>query len=196
MPTERRRRLVRIAAAEFAAAGYAQASLNKIIRTCGMSKSSFYHVFTAKQDLFDLVVSDLVVELGTTIDFPAPEDFGGERFWATAGHLWEAMMASADDDALLALGRMFHLSNTPEAARGTVIETVHAVRTWLADVLERGRAAGQVRDDLPLSLQVELVFAILQAFDAWTLARTDLSPAEVTDLVAAQWATLRRTLEP
>jgi hypothetical protein len=32
-----------------------------------------------------------------------------------------------------------------------------------------GRACGAVRDDLPASLQAELVFALLQAMDRWSL---------------------------
>lgn len=194
MPPERRHRLVRIAAAEFASAGYEQASLNKIIKACGLSKSSFYHVFDAKQDLFDLVVSDLLAELRTKITVPSPDAFAGDQFWPAAARAWNALLASAADEALLALGRMFHLGNAPAPARGTVTETLAVVRTWLRDVLAQGREAGEVRSDLPLDLQEELVFAVLQAFDAWTLARTDLSPADLSDLAEAQWATVRRVL--
>lgn len=199
MPADRRRRLVRTAAAEFASAGYERASLNKIIKACGMSKSSFYHVFDAKQDLFDLVVADLSAELGATLDVPSPDAFEGPGFWSAAEALWRAMATTAADEALLALGRMFHLSNTPDGARGAVTATLEAVRTWLAAVLERGRTAGAVRADLPLELQTELVFSILQTFDAWTLQHGDLPPttpsdATLSDLVDSQWEILRRVL--
>ena len=36
-------------------AGYERASLNRIVKSCGLSKSSFYHFVASKQELFGLV---------------------------------------------------------------------------------------------------------------------------------------------
>ena len=56
MAPDRWDRLLRAAADEFAQAGYEQASLNRIIRACGMSKSSFYHYVDSKEQLFERVL--------------------------------------------------------------------------------------------------------------------------------------------
>lgn len=58
MTPQRYRKLLAAAAGEFAAHGFEQASLNTVIRACGMSKSSFYHYFDSKKALFDRVVEE------------------------------------------------------------------------------------------------------------------------------------------
>ena len=60
-PPERHRLLFETAAREFAAHGFENASLNAIIRACGLSKSSFYHFFASKEALFDRVVVTIAV---------------------------------------------------------------------------------------------------------------------------------------
>lgn len=81
MDAERRRRLVEVSAAEFASAGYENASLNRIIEACGMSKSSFYYVLSSKAQLFEFVVRELVDTVAGTITFPKPSEFAGHMFW-------------------------------------------------------------------------------------------------------------------
>jgi hypothetical protein len=64
-------------------------------------------------------------------------------------------------------------------------------------VLAVGRDCGAVRDDLPASLQAELVFAILQAMDRWSLEHLDdFDEAEIADLAQRQLDLLRRLLAP
>lgn len=195
---ERRDLLVRTAAAEFAAAGYERASLNKIISECGMSKSSFYYVLDAKEDLFDLVLRDLTGRLGELLDIPAPGEFAGEGFWPRVEALFADFLAvAATDEAFSDLGRMFYLARTPDEVRGTVAATLGAVRSWLAEVLRVGRASGAVRADLPAELQVGLVFAVLQTFDVWAVRHTDtLTDDEQAGLFGAQLAAVRRLLAP
>ena len=61
--------------------GYEGASLNRIIRACGMSKSSFYHYFENKQELFEVVVARLGESLVAELPVPAPAEFAGGEFW-------------------------------------------------------------------------------------------------------------------
>ncbi|MGH3660115.1 MAG: TetR/AcrR family transcriptional regulator, partial [Micromonosporaceae bacterium] len=74
LPPERRRNLLDTAAREFARSGFERASLNRIIRVCGMSKSSFYHYFTSKDALFDAVIAEVGAILVAEFALPAPED--------------------------------------------------------------------------------------------------------------------------
>ncbi|HGG06102.1 MAG TPA: TetR/AcrR family transcriptional regulator, partial [Aliiroseovarius sp.] len=53
LPADKRERLFQISSGEFAANGFSQASLNRIISQAGMSKSSFHHYFSNKADLFE-----------------------------------------------------------------------------------------------------------------------------------------------
>ena len=62
-------------------------------------------------------------------------------------------------------------------------------------MLAVGRACGAVRDDLPASLQAELVFALLQAMDRWSLRHMDeFDKAAIAGLAHRQFEALRRLL--
>jgi AcrR family transcriptional regulator len=198
MPVARRRLLVRTAAREFAAAGYEKASLNRIIQSCGLSTSSFYHVIASKRDLFDLVVRDLTDIVRETVRIPEPEALAGPGFWPKVEAFLDLLTEEAlANTAFNDLGRMFYLSETPADAQQAVTEAMASIEAWLHDVLLAGRGSGAVRDDLPITLQVRLVFAVLRALDEWSLANIDeLEAPEIAALERSQLATIRRILEP
>lgn len=197
MPAERRRRLVTVAAAEFASAGYEHASLNRIIERCDMSKSSFYYVLSSKAELYDFVVRELITDIAADMAIVEPTHFAGDRFWLRVEEFFADLLAVSErSEQFLLLGRMFYLQ-APDSAKSAVSGMLTSVRNWVQDVLEVGRRCGAVRTDLPPELQAELVFRILQVFDEWTLARyDDFAPADRQALAEAQFATIRRTLAP
>jgi AcrR family transcriptional regulator len=197
MPPERQRRLVEVASAEFASEGYEHASLNRIIDSCGMSKSSFYYFLPSKAELFDFVVRELVDEVTTNIRIPDPSEFAGRDFWRRVEDFSSGLvLASQQQEAFLTLGRMFY-SEAPDAAKTSVSGTLASVQTWVEGVLRVGRRSGRVRDDLPEALQYGLVSRILQVFDEWTVEHyQDFAPADLRALTDAQFATIRRVLEP
>ena len=91
---------------------------------------------------------------------------------------------------------MFY-SEAPGAAKTSATNALASVRTWVNEVLRVGRRSGAVRDDLPEALQYGLVFGILQVFDEWTVEHyQDFAPADLVALAEAQFATIRRVLEP
>lgn len=194
MPEERRHRLVRTAASEFATAGYDSASLNRVIQACGLSKSSFYHYIASKEELFALVVADLSGALVNEVGVPDPDAFAGQQFWPTAEALVDRMMvALQSDDAYAALGRMFYLSGVSDGE--TVVRSLAAVESWVHAVLEVGRRSGEVRDDLPVGLQSRLVFAVLRALDEWAVQHLDTILVEQwPDVLVAQKTAIRRLL--
>ncbi|MFI5510822.1 TetR/AcrR family transcriptional regulator [Mycobacterium sp. NPDC051804] len=197
MDPERRRRLVEVSAVEFGSAGYENASLNHIVDACGMSKSSFYYVLPSKAHLFEFVVSELLDAVASTITIPKPEEFAGRAFWPRLERFFaDLVVAAQTHESFLTLGRMFY-SQSPPAEQGTVSETLTTVRTWVEELLLVGRASGSVYDDLPQALQVSLAFGVIAVFDEWTMTHYDeIPPTEVGALAAAQFATIRRMLEP
>lgn len=197
MPDDRRRQLVHVAATEFAAAGYGAASLNRIIGICGMSKSSFYYFVPSKADLFEFVVGELIATVGAALTIPGPQDFSGAQFWPRLAQFYAELLAVAQrEPAFLTLGRMFY-SDAPQDAAGAVNRTWAAVQDWLHGVLAVGRRSGAVRGDLPDALQYNLILRILQVFDEWTVAHYEALPsADLAALADAQFATVRRVLEP
>jgi AcrR family transcriptional regulator len=197
MDPERKRRLIAVSAAEFASAGYENASLNHIIDACGMSKSSFYYVLSSKAQLFEFVVRELVDAVASNITIPRPEEFAGRTFWPRLERFFaDLVVASQTHESFLTLGRMFY-SRSPSTEPGTVSDTLAAVHTWVDELLRVGRASGSVADDLPQALQASLAFRVIQVFDEWTVAHYDeMPPAQVRALADAQFWTIRRMLEP
>jgi len=197
MAPERRRKLLETAAREFAA-GYEQASLNRIIRACGMSKSSFYHYVPSKLDLFDLVVDDMAAALVRELRVPAPHDFAVGDFWEQVGGLLDRLVRLAErEPAFVDLGRMFYVPGAPAGQRNALGRCMAAVNSWVEQTLAAGRASGAVRDDLPAALQGRVTLAILRSFDEWTLDhQAEFDPEEVRRLARAQFGAVRRILAP
>ncbi|UFU06157.1 TetR/AcrR family transcriptional regulator [Ruania halotolerans] len=193
---ERRATLVRAAADEFASAGLEGASLNRIIRACGMSKSSFYHLFDAKQDLVDLVIGDLANRVAEGLEVPAPESFA-QGFWVEVEQFMARLERHlvAQPDALL-LGRLFYAEPGPSRSGEARVGVLTEVSAWAAAVLQVGREAGAVRMDLPADLQLTLVVAVLRTMDEWAVhALADDRLTAKVELVVVIDA-LRRLLAP
>lgn len=167
LSNERRAALAEATVSEFSRAGYEGASLNRIIRDAGMSKSSFYHFVGSKSELFDAVVRMLIAEVAEQWTPPAPAEFSARTFWRRVDALLDEIEVLAAMPAMKHLGRIFYL--TDDHASGARAELLDAVHAWVRAVLQTGRDASQVRDDLPLELQTDVTFAVLRAIDEWAL---------------------------
>ncbi|WP_194421052.1 TetR/AcrR family transcriptional regulator [Microbacterium abyssi] len=191
---ERRRALAEATVAEFARAGYEGASLNRIIRDAGMSKSSFYHFVGSKDELFDTVVRMLIDDVAALWSLPEPADFA-DAFWPRVDALLEQFAALAAEPALQHLGRIFYLPED-SAESGARAELLRRVRAWVEEVLHVGRDSGAVRDELPLDLQADVAFAVLRAIDEWALGGGEgATGARAVVAASAPGLVLRRLLE-
>lgn len=198
MEPARRRKLLTTAAREFARAGYERASLNRIIRACGMSKSSFYHYFDSKEALFDTVVREAAAALAAELEIPAPADLAGPDFWDRIAQLFAHLLALAErGDAAVDLWQLFYLPDAPAAPGSALAETLGGMTTWLNEVLATGRESGVIRDDLPASLQAQLAIAVLRTMDEWSLRHLpELDAATRERLAGTQLDAVRRLLAP
>jgi AcrR family transcriptional regulator len=194
----REHELLAAAAREFAAAGFERASLNAVIRACGMSKSSFYHRFDSKLALFDRVVDEAAARLARDLAAPDPAELAGPGFWPRLeAFVAHAVAALAEPAWYTDLGKLFYLPDVPAGRSPAMRRLLHGVDRWVQAVLKAGRACGAVRDDLPASLQAELAFALLQAMDRWSVAHMDaMNPAQRRRVAGQQLALLRRLLAP
>ncbi|MDT0157838.1 TetR/AcrR family transcriptional regulator [Microbacterium sp. ARD32] len=161
--------LIEATVAEFASAGFEGASLNRIIRAAGISKSSFYHAVGSKAELLDAVVQTLIADVRARWRPPAPGAFAGDEFWPQADRVLDDLGAlAASDRALALLGSIFYLPATGGAdARTRLLETV---RTWVGEVLQVGIRSGAVRDDLPAEALAAAAFGMLRGLDEWALS--------------------------
>lgn len=195
---ERHQLLYKTAAREFAARGFENASLNAIIRACGLSKSSFYHFFESKEALFDRVVEAAATALARDLAAPDPDAFAGAYFWdRIAAFTGEALLIASRQAWYADFGRLFYLPDRAASCSPALARVLAGVADWVARVIAVGRASGAVGDDLPASLQAELVFAVLQAMDRWSLHHLDrLDETAQARLLAGQFDALRRLLAP
>lgn len=198
LPADRRRRLLTLAAREFADHGYERASLNRIIRACAMSKSSFYHYFGGKHALLDAVVTEIGISLVEALDVPGPEQLAASDFWSRiAGMVDQLVRLDGADRRFADLGRIFHLRDAPAGDDTALAQATRAIDGWLAAALEAGRGSGAVRTDLPVELQARLALAVLWAMDEWSTGRlTDADDAHRQYLAHAQLDAIRRLLAP
>ncbi len=194
---ERREHLVRTAAREFAEVGFEQASLNAVIRHCGLSKSSFYNLLDSKLALYDLVIADVSQRLTRALDLPAPEDFGDDRYWSHVVDLIVRLtQVLTSDDLYVDLAQLLYDTQAPDGSL-EARRVLAAAEQWVRDVVSVGRECGAVRTDLPVSLQGELAFTMLRTFDEWSVRHLDEIPADQLEgLVDAQLAALRRLFAP
>ncbi|MDN6176273.1 MAG: TetR/AcrR family transcriptional regulator [Brevibacterium sp.] len=203
MPTAKRQALVFAAAEEFASHPFEQASLNRIIASCRMSKSSFYHVIESKESLLTLVVDRLRSDAALDWAPPSPADFTSD-FWATAAHVFDdALRVWPHSRALELLWRIVHANRDDPAVSslGTSFEA------WVASTLQVGRDAGAIDSACPIELQCLAVATLLTAFDEWALRQTDDALRQTDDkdrprgggdlesAAAQQFRLLRRLLE-
>lgn len=197
MEPQRRQRLLVTAAHEFARAGFRQASLNAIIRACGMSKSSFYHYFASKEALFDVVVSEAGAQFAVELQVPEPASLA-TRFWPQIEALFDRLLElSARQPWYIDLGKLFHLTDVPADGSPALRSCTAQAVAWLDAVLTVGRDDGAIRDDMPADLQCELVFAVLQAMDRWSLQHAhEFDEAFGRMLATQQLVALQRLLAP
>ena len=195
---ERRRRLLETAAREFAAKGYEYASLNAIIRDCGMRKSSFYHYVGSKAALFDVVVQEAMSELGRLLDIPAPQELTGPHYWdAVARLVTDVLAIAASGNWYADVGRLFYLPDAPVQHSPTMQAVLQSIEGWLSQVLASGRACGAIRDDLPVSLQVALVSDVVRCLDHWSLRHLSEYPRPTqNEITRVQIDVLCRLLAP
>lgn len=192
---ERRAALVTATVTEFARAGYDGASLNRIIRDAGMSKSSFYHFVGSKEGLFEAVVRMLIADVRARWTPPEPSDFGGRAFWRRVDALLAEVANLSATPAMQHLGRIFYLGGAT-AGEGARSELLRRVRVWVEDVLHTGRASGAVRADLPLELQADIVFSVLRAVDEWVLRDGEGARGRSQIAASAPSTVLHRLLGP
>jgi AcrR family transcriptional regulator len=189
---EREARIFDAAAHAFVTQGFEASSLNRIIETAGMPKSSFYHYFTDKSDLHNRLLLGFTTAFAEYVHPPDLAALDATSFWdAMHGLVGDLDRMAMERPETVGLARALYAS--PHVADATAARLRDATRSWTEDALERGAALGVVRRDLPLPLLGDIAFAVLLVIDRWALdqdARPDTAAAGRRALAA-----LRQLLE-
>lgn len=185
------------ALAEFAAHGFRDASLNRIIQAAGISKGSMYYYFDDKEELYSHVMReqfDALIERSGP--FPVPDEPHPEAFWtAIEGYYLRLMRSLTGSPALAALLRDWLAVPAAPALRAQQHDAEEALLPWLIQVIQAGQDVGAVRTDLPMELLLSLVTRMGQAMDTWLITQPP-APDHLPDAVHTLVGLLRRTLAP
>jgi AcrR family transcriptional regulator len=170
LPLEKRERLMEAAAQEFAAYGYDDASMNRILETVHMSKGAAYYYFEDKLDLFFTVIQYCIErsKLDLKLD---PATLTAETFWPTFAELHrQPLMRSYEQPWLFAAVRA--AEHLPPAAleREPLATFARQVRTWMMNLVKRGQELRVIRNDLSEELIFAWIAALDDASDHWLLA--------------------------
>lgn len=153
-----RTRLLDAAAAEFAADGYTGASIASIARRAGVSKSTVFHHFASKEDLYLAVIGDAVGDFTKRIDHVLSPDSSGaevlERFQREhLRHLQEhrqvvrLILRELQDPAL-------------QRRKPLIMELLSTNYTRLVRFIEQAQASGKLRHSLDPNVAALMMFAV------------------------------------
>jgi len=180
LPPQRSAAILRAAAEELATHGLAGASTNRIIARAGVSKGALYYYFDDKQDLFLTALRDAVERAAAEIGELRHFD-DARSFWDAMQDLYERITSFVIREPVIAGLLKVALAQPPGGGMDEVIRAyIGRARTGFRNILAQGVRLGAVRDDLPLDLLIDVVFAIGDSMDRWTLAHWDsLGPEEL-----------------
>jgi AcrR family transcriptional regulator len=195
LPPAQQAAILRAALDEFAAHGFHDASLNRVIDAAGISKGSMYYYFDGKEDLFTHVTrvefERLLTDAGPV---PLPVEPGPDAFWSGVERYYlDTVIQLAAHPQLASLVRAWLAASQNPALARAQQELEQEILPWVNRVLTAGQAAGAVRTDLPSGLLIAVAFGMGRAMDTWLMTQpNDAEPALVGTLVGI----LRRALEP
>jgi AcrR family transcriptional regulator len=189
------------ALAEFAAHGFHDASLNRIIDAAGISKGSMYYYFDNKEDLFAhatrVEFEHLFAELGP---LDPPDEPGPDAFWSAVhayylGYYLGSMAAMAGRPKLAALVRAWLATSGNATIQRAQQDLERELLPWVQHILTAGQASGAVRTDLPSGLLIAVALAMGIAMDTWLLTQPP-GHTDLPSLTSALVDMLRGALEP
>jgi len=166
----KRERIMEAAAREFAARGYHNASLNRILQEASISKGAAYYYFDDKADLFATTVAYYATDLLDAVEPPLAA-LDESSFWPTVATVYEQQMEHFKDRpwAFGAIKAAVRLSSEEIESEPALQQLVMQIERRLQAILRRGQEVGAIRADLPLELLAGLYMAVDDAIDRWLL---------------------------
>ncbi|MFC1650724.1 TetR/AcrR family transcriptional regulator [Candidatus Latescibacterota bacterium] len=178
---ERRKSILAAAQNEFIKNGYDSASLNTIIAEAGISKGSLYYYFEDKSDLYLTVLNDVMAGLQHNIGGIGSGEFSDD-FWKDIEDYTRKslrMIKENPDFVRLARGLFSLISsgNIPES----VADVFNDWKSMMTEIVVHGQEVGEIRNDLPLDLLVNILWSIGESVDYWVFSHIDEFSADESE---------------
>lgn len=178
----RRKQIVMAAIAVLAREGYANASLSRIAREAGISKSVISYHFSGKDEMFVEVFRHVAESAGAYMT-PFLEAAGDPAGQVMAYVRHQIGYMKTHRDELLAIG-MLAMNHTGGELAAGIAASAAEERDILVSLIEAGQAAGQLRSFDAKIMAAVIAKAIEGALEEWAWRpETDLS-AYADELVA------------
>jgi AcrR family transcriptional regulator len=194
---EQQQVILRAAVDEFAAHGFHDASLNRVIDAAGISKGSMYYYFDGKEDLYAYVLQHEMERLFHSVEsVPMAGAQDAAAFWAAlTDHYLRLMTALAAAPQLAALIRGWLGAPATPSLQQAQQEMETAFRPWLETTLETGQRLGAVRSDLPSGLLLAVVTGMGQAMDTWLITQPT-EPQSLPGTISTFVGMIRAAVQP
>jgi AcrR family transcriptional regulator len=198
MSSEKRERLLTIAAQEFAAHGFEATSFNRILEEAHIGKSSAYYYFEDKADLFCAVVEYCVDRLQLSASGVDVTTLTAETFWGRLTELHSQPLLRAQQQPwLFAAARAVNRLPPEMLEREPLASLAQRLMAGMGTMIKRGQELGLIRSDLPDELLFAWFKALDEASDDWLLAHLDqLDQAAIVHVSQQTMAALQRALAP
>ncbi|GAA0936042.1 TetR/AcrR family transcriptional regulator [Nonomuraea longicatena] len=156
LPADARAGILAVARAHFARDGKDAASFNRIIAEAGISKTSAYHYFDGKDDLFGAVVADAAARTLAVL--------GSWREVSTEDELWTQLVEGA---ARLAA----HFTRHPDDRAVLAGQRRSGGDPWIDSLVANGARIGLIAPHPGIELVAVATKGVFDALDTWALAR-------------------------
>lgn len=186
-PEERREEIVETADRLFRQHGYANCSVEMIIREIGVAKGTYYYYFKSKQDILEAIVERT---LGRIVDMAkgVADDPSLSAMQKMQALLENSQIGDGDS---LEVAEMLHLPENRELHELTNVQTVLQLSPILAQIVEQGIAEGVFDVDRPLET-IQFLFTGAQFLTDGGLF--GFSPAEVRSRRLVTQTIIEKTL--
>ncbi len=145
-PWERRLEIVQTAERLFRARGYANCSVDTIIREIGVAKGTFYYYFKSKAEILGAIVDRtldrIVDQAGQVADDPSLSAMAKMRVLLSYSHV--------GDESTRDLAEMMHLPENRELQEISNIQTVLRLSPVFARIVRQGNREGSLATEHPL----------------------------------------------
>jgi len=197
LPPPQQQVILRAALDEFAARGFHDASLNRMIEQAGISKGSMYYYFDGKEDLYAYVTQTELQRLFAGLGpFPVPDVEDAEAFWSVlADHYARLMTGLTAAPQLAALIRGWIAAPKNPTLLQAQQEMGQEALPWIERAISGGQRLGAVRSDLPSTLLIAVVVGMGQAMDTWLMTQPDGSP-DLPTTIRSLVEMIRGAVEP
>ncbi len=173
LPSAQQEAILRSAREEFAAHGFRDASLNRVIEAAGISKGSMYYYFDGKEDLYTHVTRTEFEGLFAAVGvLPDLGNGDADEFWSSLEDYYLRLMtALAASPQLAALLRGWITASKNPTFQQAMGEIEQATLPWIEQALAAGQRVGAVRDDVPSSLLIAVILSMGEAMDIWLVSQ-------------------------